>query len=413
MKISNQASNNRVSISGETLGKVLAFILVTFPIFFVYRTIISSVSISDSLLVLCIIICLPYLLMQKLYLNKIALSFAAICIYLLLVLAFEIVSGYQADVLMKYIRYLTYFFVALVVCPKFDCYTSAKKIYRFFACYTSLLIIVQYIGYYALGQKISGYIPFLPVMGTSDWQSLQSLSLSVSIYRPCSMFAEPAHYGAYAAGYLGISLGDDTDPAWVRILLTLGLMLSTSSTAIACGVLLWIIWMVHNRKVTIKKMIIALLIVAGFILLIQTTSIQYSLDRVLGTGLGVSGRFNTYMLLFEDIKNDPLGYLFGHGFIYEMKFIYIPGWGAFFYCFGIVGTFLLLFMVLQLWKNVNIEKRMLIAVLSVLSVGTLSLVSYNFMLYIGIATFGLDINHNISSSFGRKNECANYYLKNK
>lgn len=367
--------------------KAFTWIIVLFPILFEYSGGMASLKLSDDLLIIFLI---AVIIKRKIYLNinKKILPIAISVVYLYIDIVIEMVAGIDMSIVLKLARYLLYMTTVIFFANEYLDANYTIRSYKIAAVLATVMLFLQLISYYFLKKQLLGFIPFLPRGVADDYQTHQYIVGMLTTYRPCSFFSEPAIFATYVAGMLTIELFNTNRNMKLCIFLTLGMILSTSSTALIYVVVIWLIWAFWAKRgllYTKRLAIIALFFLAG-IPFLGTTSIRYIVGRIFINRLGIGGRFEGYLRLINAIKNDGLiNLLFGHTMYIDKRVEYVPGWGSYLYSFGLIGLFLLITGMISICKESNDIGKALIICLAVLSIGTVVLINYFAMIFLSLA----------------------------
>ena len=160
-------------------------------------------------------------------------------------LLFELYSSFAHGLVISRLVY-SVFMVWMFFCIASGCVNVGKVIRyaSYVACVAAALLLVQYVTYYVLHFHIR-LVPtqlFLPE--SSRWldRSLNGIAEGGNMYRPSSIFLEPSHLFLYSFPLLCMCLLLPDMTAWrkrVAVVLTAGIILSTSGMGIAVAVGLW------------------------------------------------------------------------------------------------------------------------------------------------------------------------------
>lgn len=131
------------------------------------------------------------------------------------------------------------------------------KYLRALALISTFFLFAQLV-LYSKGIVLYGFFP--GVMTSSDYQVI-----SIAYGRPNSFFLEPAHYAIYVLPIYALSLYKRE--YIVSIILLIGLVLSTSSTAIVIMAIITILYLFYERR--LHLLIKGILLIIGLILAFQ------------------------------------------------------------------------------------------------------------------------------------------------
>lgn len=221
----------------------------------------------------------------------------------------------------------------------------------------SLLIILQNISYYLLGKHIQMVPVPLLLPESSSWiGGAQTGHIGVNgaysaLYRPSAFFLEPSHMFLYIFPILYLFLLSPGMNKWKRqiaLLLSVGLILSTSGMGIAVVAAGWLLYFAlgdgRENRIKIQNILrrsnIAILLVAlviGIIALRTVPTLWDSVQRIL-SGEAISGRVLRSSQLLKTLGGSQL--LVGVTNTLEGIEFNMSGFAATLYKFGIVGLVL-------------------------------------------------------------------------
>lgn len=363
------------SYNDSKLKKAYTSLLILYPILCIYSLFGSPIMLPDFLMILL----LAFITLRACFTKSLALetSFLPwtiyIIIHMLATLLLRNISDTN-DFIGSTLRYLIYFFAILLGAKNYFDVEYAIKLYKYVCIISTAFLILQTIVVALFGYYIKGYldISFLPIL-RSDLYGFGTNVSQYAIFRPRSLFGEPAHYGTYICGYLAISLfrnGKKELP--VQLFLSFGALLSMSSTAILMTIGIWMIYVFFNfpRKVSHHTLLVALFIPIVFSIIISTTYFQNFIYRLFATN-NAENRFGGYgyILKYFGGKVAPLLFGFGNGGL-QFDGVYLAGYGRLLVYYGLVGV--CIFAANMIWVFYKRKKwqRILLIVLLVLQIGT-------------------------------------------
>lgn len=261
-----------------------------------------------------------------------------------------------ATYVFRLIKNLIFIAFTLFICRKgfFDL-NYAFKYYGIAVMIATLVIYLQFICYAFFRYDLAGYNP--------NWAAVEGYvyrasNLATGYFRPTSIFYEPAHYFEYVSISLVLYLiySEDSKDLIKAVLITLGVMFSTSGQGIVFTGFIWGIWFLKAlKKMTRKK---AMSILSAVILLAMTGCYfmysQYgrqAIARILSPGESaiISGRSDGYVQLQTF---SALECIFGRGYgNYTSTFF--SSWSFNLYCLGIVGTVIVAMIYVYCWKHTD------------------------------------------------------------
>lgn len=165
-------------------------------------------------------------------------------------LLFELYSSFAHGLVVSRLAY-SVFMAWMFFCVACGC-VNVEKVIRYaswVACAAAVLLLVQYVAYYVLDFHVR-LVPtrfFLPE--SSRWldRSLNGISEGGTMYRPSSFFLEPSHLFLYFFPLLCLCLLLPDMTVWrkrMAVVLTAGIILSTSGMGIAVAIGLWGLFLV-------------------------------------------------------------------------------------------------------------------------------------------------------------------------
>lgn len=259
---------------------------------------------------------------------------------------------------------------AILICY----YTSVKinslfiKTLQLFGIICTIIVIWQTISFWVFNTPLTFFIPL-----NEDMIKL-SETVSINLGRPNSIFREPAHYSIYILPILFYSLNNK------RFILAafylLGLLLSTSTTGFAAGIIIFLYYMFINGK--IKKLVLMVLPLAllpliflqDFILLIVDSNLEKLDSDSLGDNIRLFGtsfvleKMDTFSLFFGVGHNQLVGFMAGQSVeIYNYANSFLMS----IFSFGIIGLIAFFWLLIELYKVNNNKGYLILFILILLS----------------------------------------------
>lgn len=224
----------------------------------------------------------------------------------------------------------------------------------------------------------------------SDWMisSLQYVGFSElfgesaddGLYRPSAFFMEPSHLAQYSIIALGSALFREEPRFRVALVVTLGMLMSTSGMGIVLVFGMWGWWCwgkLEHRSVASRLMLGAGVLLGAlvlFLVLYQIPFFEKVFSRFIGTPEGeynaIHGRTFGWNLLFAGKSIGELLWGFGAESLPEY---YLTGFMTLLYIYGWVGVGLLLFMlVLFAAMTDGLPRTLLMVYISLLFIANLT-----------------------------------------
>lgn len=233
-------------------------------------------------------------------------------------------------------------------------YNLIRKTVIMVSLIAAAAVIIQTVLYYTLGVYWSPlprsiYNP--AIMESYSTFLKSSVDLANGLFRPCGIFFEPAHMAEYCIVGLILSLFDkDRSKNYVSIIITIGIVLTTSGIGIALVSCVWAYRIISSRRekgahFSGRTLVLILIAVVGVYIALSRMGILNILKYRFtfgSTGTGFSSRFSDVELAFNDFGTKE--FLFGVGFDRPNSF-WLSGLFSVAWQIGILGLFLQLFII--------------------------------------------------------------------
>lgn len=286
-----------------------------------------------------------------------------------------------------------------------------KKYYSFLVMASCVVFALQELSFITTGKRFCALIPFLDLY---NGISVSQYSVTVeNLARSCSFFAEPSHFAQYLIPYLGIVFHDLHQKRKIVniqvLLLSLVLLLLRSGNGLLLLVLLWTIAILFsNVKTYIKYAVVfpasMFIVVFGFNYLSNTESGSQMLDRMDELSLDYervsSGTVRVFrgFFVYDDMSTKDQLIGVGAGgieyavdnsnfrWMFEQSERYLNNASAFLVAYGIIGTLLFFFFLLQLCDKKQIGSILLVLAFIGLSMMESFFCNTRMLLYLGLAS---------------------------
>ena len=255
----------------------LSFLLVLMPLFEAYT--IGGVMLSVIFTALLILYCVLFRENVLIFKYK---SRAFLLYALLVPNIVALTLGYIEYIRSSITLVLIYACWQCLVIPKLN----IKKVlvyYRVLVYICCGFLIVQEIMYGLLGYRVSGLIPFLPII-YSDISSSEMIEYQMHFSRSSSFFLEPAHMAEFIIPYLAITLGRHDSTLTLKnmvepLIISVILFFLRSGCGVVCTAFIWLFYL-FNIRIHLKKKILLILFstLIGIILLIQLASTEVGIE---------------------------------------------------------------------------------------------------------------------------------------
>lgn len=379
-------------MQGKNVLKIYSFFIAILPIMIIYgfKT-LSVLTLADY--VLLIIFFFEIGINKKLRINK---NFILLILYLLIQPLWFLICpieeqdwGDIAGTAWKLAFYI--FFIGLFSGRLIK--EIVVKAFRAVGVISSIYGVLQYFFGTFLNISLSPYLPLLPILRTEIKEQQDSWIAYNWTVRARSCFTEPSHFSLYLILALMIELfivNREERKLSYCIFYIIGIFSSYSSTGIIGLLLLVLMSMIVYNKTIInsisKNLIICILVCLPilFFLLYKYGYIEYFLDHTFANGKGLASQthFRDIGQIFsEDIS--LMNMVLGHG-LQDVEGGYLPGWFRTYYCLGIIGILLYMYVFLKTYISANKGQKVIILVFVALNFGTEIMLGAFIILYMSI-----------------------------
>lgn len=239
----------------------------------------------------------------------------------------------------------------------------ATKFYKFITMVATIVVYIQVLSYILFRYDFVGY--------SARWTYTEAYkyrasNLSTGMFRPTSIFCEPAHYFEYVSILLVLYLFYSRDRKSIiyAFFVTGGVLLSTSGQGIILSMMLWGIWMLKQlKRLRWKGTLKTEAVLLPFFLLAAVGSLfaldfgRSAINRILayqGAKTTIGWRSDGFVSL-KKLSVEEL--LFGTGYgNYTSGFF--SSWPFNLYCLGIAGTAIIVFLYIYCWRHT--DKKMIV-----------------------------------------------------
>lgn len=334
-------------ISDNILDRVFTFLLALTPILQHYRGIIGNAGITVLVLVLTYFLITLFIRKCKIRTDIMImmLPLVCFCIYKALIHEKSLLGIAQSGVII-----LFYIFGAAGIIRISGLVRSASVI----ALLASVIIIIQNIAYYSIGKHIQCVPTSLLLPESSQWiLGAQTGKVGIngvvtSLYRPSAFFLEPSHMFLYIFPILFIFLLSPEMNVWKKrraILLSIGIVLSTSGMGICIVAFAWALYFglssgklndikIRNIFKWKNLVIIFIFLIVGLIAFVMIPTLRQSVERII-FGNAISGRTTQATNLLRSLYGSQ--WIFGVTSTTEDIIYNMSGFAATLYKFGLIG----------------------------------------------------------------------------
>lgn len=334
--------------------RICIFLLAICPILQHYKGVFESAGVTVFILVF------PYIALKLMQKRIILLKSFQILLPLYMFLLFKVIdhgtSVSEIGHVGTYIVYATAFCCGCL---------HPKQLIRtatWIACFACICIVLQYFCYYLLGFHLQLVPTSLLLNSAEQWVAAAQTGLisitgkKMAFYRPSAFFLEPSHMFVYlcAPMFFAVLSQDSKKSERIKaILLSAGMILSTSGMGILSTVAVWLLYLAKNgganNRFSMKKLLrprnvvifMAFAVILG-VLYFNTDFFYRSVNRIFSSGSdytnAVSGRVSAGTEFISQLRGSQL--IFGISDHYSDVEFHLTGFTGTMYKFGILGTVL-------------------------------------------------------------------------
>lgn len=378
-------------MKNKLITKLFTVFIVLYSLLYIYASPIESLSIADVILILFWAI-LIFVTIKNNFLLKVSLP-AMFILFITLLNLFILIIFFKQDariILFPTLRMSAYIFtIAIFIRNYFDIELGKKSII-IISFISSLYLLIQLIISNLFHYYLPGTLP-LPLLSEDLSQYNLLMSIDYNYYdRVRSFFVEPSHYAIYNILGLFYALYNNNKKNIVFIIvITLGLILSGSSTAIIMVPFIYIISFCKDIRKMSKEKIIKLFFAILFIIMllfvyIGSEKFEHFYNRTFVDKHAVNDRFDNYERIFNYNEENMYLEFLGHG--YNKPDFYIPSVPRIYWYYGILGIAFYMIYSLQriiVLKGANKYVFVILFILSFASdllLGQFALVYFAFIL---------------------------------
>lgn len=352
------------------INEIYTFFLVVSPILFIYGVGISSITLSDAILIF-----LNLLLFYKgLIYGKVSV-FVNLLPFLFYIIILTFSYAVNLDVFMRTVRYVFYLINVIFFAKAYFNCNFGIKVYRVVSLISTGFLFFQVVSYKLLGIYIPGVILRANLISKDLYVYGTTFKLS-QYKRFMSFFEEPSHFAIYILGYITILLFSKMKHEGVTkkniiefCFLSIGIALSTSILGVVvlgAMVSIWFATYLFSYKKSATKFIFFIcLFVIALALVSQTSAFKYISNLSIVTKQG-GGRFKGYSLI-KEWNGNTLIELFGRGMVGLENGMFLASYPLLIYYFGYFGLtlFILAFVPYFVKGKLNISNALLICLFGI------------------------------------------------
>lgn len=377
-------------------NKLMTLFFALIPILSIYSSRINGFNLAEMILLfLCFFLLLHQFSSGKLNTsgsNRILGVLALYIVFSNLIIA--IPNGIEIDLFVRTTRFLFYIYISSFL---FTNYLNLDLLTRYIsnvALFSTFYISLQYVFYHLFNRVLSGYASFWPLY--SGHYAVQDFDYiySTHLFRPTSIFLEPAGYSQYALVALTLYLMSKREKYMIKdliipIIISIGIILSTSAQGIILSVFVWAIFFYKNfrnmsfyAKTSMTSLLILLLLIFAKS---NSSIVSDSISRIsFGSSTGAfSARFSSYSYFFESMN--VVERIVGLGFGTAPDGLWLASGAFILIGIGYIGFIIVNFFFLSsLIMSKSYVSKVLTILFWFMFFGTSMFTSYMFIFYIVI-----------------------------
>lgn len=245
------------------IRNIFTLCLTIFPILMTYETPIKGIAYGDLILLLLYPFLFYKIILEKRKVKDIV-YFPLVILFLYLLVYYLLLAFIDAKLFsetsIKFIHNLFYLFTLSFFVKSFYDIDIGYKVLKVVSIVATFFLFIQIMGVTIFHIYIPGTLPGVPVMRDELELFNETVMGSNMVIRPRSIFNEPAEYATYTSLFLAVELflskkeHKSIRNYWCEIIVTIGLVVSKSSTGIVCAFFLWCVYlMIRIKKNHSKK----------------------------------------------------------------------------------------------------------------------------------------------------------------
>ena len=374
----------KFDIKKFTSWTILLFVpLLTYPIF------MNSVTLGDLLLIFNLIFVILSLFREK---NRSSFP-TPMLLYITMLLVMTLFHwllgiGSISEEIFSILRYLLYLSYCLIVSKRFIDFNYTYNSYKKLSVILAIYVFLQFVSFYLFRHILP--INILSIFGLKTFESvywydnITRYAGNLILYRPCSVFVEPAHYAVYQSPILYLLINnivdDNKNNIKFSLIILISILLSGSTTGIVI-ILFCFLKRIGNmfKKSLVKTLILAILIIVVGYAFINSDYGARVIDRTFSeeSNGAINGRFSEQNIVFSE-NNSHL--IIGNGMSYEEN-IYLPSYQRLFLSFGVIGFVIFVISMLFIFGGTNVIGKKLLILYLLTMFGTMSLFGTTLLLF--------------------------------
>lgn len=320
-------------------SKLYAYYLIILPLVSIYRLPGASIALATVLTLIMALYAIVILIKRKVKVNMLILL--PFVLYILYIMT-KSTQQFTLLCVMVLIH-------ILAICTGILNVRSFRNGIVHVSIIASVLVIAQQVVHIVSGGHIPLFIGSLLTDGMYEKYRLALITgMSNGMYRPSAFFLEPSHFTQYCMIGLGSSLFHKQNFR-IPLLITLGILATTSGMGVVTVFFLWLWWGLNNKKTTmngsffLRVFAIFLSLIIGYFILdnisiTHNAIARFTVDSNVADN-AITGRLFWWDTYFGNASFSD--YIEGYGLESLPDEKYFTGFMKQLYCYGIIGISLL------------------------------------------------------------------------
>ncbi|MDD3945846.1 MAG: hypothetical protein PHS38_14215 [Bacteroidales bacterium] len=353
-----------MSLTATQNNRIYTRIFAFFPLLLMYKTPGLSVGLTTSLIAITIPIAIRTISNKILEKN---LSLSLFVLYILYVLTKSTGQNIVLCVaIMAHLQAINRGIIDL---------SLLKKIIINVSAIAAICVTIQQLFHTLFGIHIPFVYGPLFLDSLERYKSILMTGIGTeNMYRPCAFFLEPAHFSQYSIIGLGLVLFNLKPDYKKAVLISMGLLLSTSGMGAVLTFGMWGWWIISFQQrgkfnINIRRMILGIGLLIALLYILQNIPFFNSIfSRFTTTDESEYNAIHGRLLWWESYFGGSSwnNFLLGFG-IDELPEVYFTGFMKQLFAYGIIGTSLFIsFLLYAVYKMRGLSQTLLVIYIALL-----------------------------------------------
>lgn len=354
--------------------KLYTWIIALYPMLGLYESGVPKITLIE---IPAIIIFIAHVLLKQKKLIVLDKNYLFLCLFVLLdstICAYYVSDEYLVDLIGTTGRYLFLVSQLCVLVPSLVDYIKYRNALKICGIITTAYIMFQLLFSIVVHINLPAGLPFFKPINIKIRTYIDDIEKFNLIYRPRSLFSEPANYSQYTLACLADALyfqeGKPTN-YFLCVFYSVGIVCSMSLLGNIVLLFLWIQYFMRiSRNAAFLKNILLLspFIVLIAILVSRLPQIQIIIERICSDGIFGDVRFSVFHENNIFFSRNLIQIVFGVGLIDVGYFMisYLKCFSS----FGLIGILFLIAFIVQLYKKSYTREKFVLIIFLVMCFGS-------------------------------------------